>query len=93
MTTDAGNVPNHDERFATIFEDLYTSKGGPSELDEAFVRAYFSAIAEHKDTNEDALQAPHASNARLSSHQANLKDVLIPSKNKKFTASTLAIGE
>jgi hypothetical protein len=93
MPTNTGNIPNLDEKFASIFEDLYTSKGNPSMLDEAFVGDYFRAIADHEDNNEDALQAPHSANARLSSHRANLKDVLFPSKNKRFTASELAIGE
>lgn len=73
-TTDAALI---DQRSIASFEKLYTSKGSPSELDEAFVAAYFRAV------NNEAAPVLHKATAELGS-SGNLKQVILPGLGKKF---------
>ena len=83
-----------DQKPIASFEKLYASKGSraPQSLDDDFAAAYFSAV-EAEVSEAAAAPSPHKTTTNLCSSDKDLKEVVIPDKNKKFLVRSQTSSE
>jgi len=73
-----------DQKLAAKFEELFASRGNPTELDDAFIQEYFSVLDDEVEDTGFAWDKKQETFAHFGSPTGSLLKVVIPSKEKQL---------